>query len=234
MGRAVAQYGWVSPGDKKWSKPDIQQYPYDPARALALLKEIGIEKRRGEDTLTDADGNKIEFVINTNVERDARKRTAVLIASDLKKIGFHVIFQPLDFNTIVSRMTETYEYDCILLGAYSNFPDPAESMNSLKSSGFYTAWFPRQKLPSTDWEARLDYLMDAQMRTLNDTERKKYYDEVQEILADQQPMIFTATPIYYAAIRSDVGNVRATPLKLNRSTWNGEELFFKAASPAHR
>jgi peptide/nickel transport system substrate-binding protein len=99
-------------------------------------------------------------------------------------------------------------------------------MGALKSSGFDTPWFPRQKTPSTEWEARLDYLMDAQMKTLDYTERKKYYDEVQEILAEQQPMIYRVTPMCYVAIRSDIGNVRATPLAFYPA-WNGEELYFK-------
>jgi peptide/nickel transport system substrate-binding protein len=58
-------------------------------------------------------------------------------------------------------------------------------------------------------------------------ERKKYFDEVQEILAEQVPMIFTVTPMYYAAIRSDIGNVRATSLSYYRVTWNAEELYFR-------
>jgi len=62
---------------------------------------------------------------------------------------------------------------------------------------------------------------------LNYDERKKDYDEVQEILAEEQPMIFTVTPMYYAAIRSDIGNVRASALSSYRATWNAEELYFK-------
>ena len=188
---------------------------------------MGIEKRNGDDVLTDAEGNKIEFVLNTNVENDARKKTAVLIASDLGKIGIHVILQPLEFNTLVAKLDETRDYDCILLGAFFNFPDPADSMGSIKSSGFGTSWFPRQKTPSTDWEARLDYLMDAQMKTLDYAERKKDFDEVQEILAEQVPLIYTVTPFNFAAIHSDIGNVRATPLSYYRATWNAEELYFK-------
>ncbi len=69
--------------------------------------------------------------------------------------------------------------------------------------------------------------MDAQMKTLDFAERKKDFNEVQEILAEQQPMIFTVTPMYYAAIRSDIGNVRPTPLSYYRVTWNAEELYFK-------
>ena len=69
--------------------------------------------------------------------------------------------------------------------------------------------------------------MDAQNSTLDFNERKKDYDEVQEILADQVPMIYTVTPYYYAAVRSDIGNVRATPLNYYRATWNIEELYFQ-------
>ncbi len=69
--------------------------------------------------------------------------------------------------------------------------------------------------------------MDAQLKTLDYTERKKLYDEVQEIFAEQQPQIFTVTPMYYAAIRADVGNVRPTPLSYYRGTWNPEELYYK-------
>ena len=100
-------------------------------------------------------------------------------------------------------------------------------MNVLKSDGFTHQWFPREKTPSTDWEARIDRLMDAQMQNLDYAGRKKDYDEVQEILAEQQPMIFTVTPIIYSAIRSDIGNVRPTALSSYRLTWNAEELYFK-------
>jgi peptide/nickel transport system substrate-binding protein len=226
-GRAIPDYGFETPGNKDWFNPNIKQYPRDPAKALALLKEIGIEKRNGDDFLTDADGNKIEFVLNTNVGNGAREKAAVLIAADLKKLGFNVIFQPIEFNTLVTKIDDTYDYDCILMGWAPTMTDPAGNMNVLKSSAYTHEWFPRQKTPSTDWEARLDQLMDAQIQTLDMAERKKDYDEVQEILAEQVPMIFTVTPMYYAAIRSDVGNVRPSALNFYRATWNAEELYFK-------
>jgi peptide/nickel transport system substrate-binding protein len=100
-------------------------------------------------------------------------------------------------------------------------------MNVVKSGGYTHQWFPRQKTPSTPWEARLDELMDAQMQTLDFNERKKDFNEVQEILAEQQPMIFTVTPYFYAAIKSDISNLRPTPLSSYRVTWNAEELYYK-------
>jgi peptide/nickel transport system substrate-binding protein len=227
-GRAIPAYGYETPGNTRWFNPDVQKYPHDLDKAKALLKEIGIEQRNGDDFATDADGNPVEFVLNSNTGNNAREKVAVLIAHDLKQLGFKVTFQPVEFNTLITKIDDTYDYDCVLLGlAPDTSPDPSGGLNVVKSDGYTHQWFPRQKTPSTDWEARLDYLMDAQTKTLDYMERKKLYDEVQAILAEQQPMIFTVTPMYYAAIRADVSNVRPTALSYYRGTWNLEELYYK-------
>jgi hypothetical protein len=48
-------------------------------------------------------------------------------------------------------------------------------------------------------------------------------------MAEQQPLIFSVTPHYYAAIRPDIGNVRPTALGGYRATWNAEELYYTNA-----
>ncbi len=225
-GRAIANYGLVTPGNKKWYDPNTLQYPYNPDKAVELLKAIGIEKRNGDAFLTDGDGNRVAFVLNTNTGNGAREKTAVLIQNDLQKIGMQVTPQSIEFNTLVSKVDVTHDYDCVLLALGGGGADPSDSMNVIKSSGFTHQWFPRQTTPSSDWEARLDYLMDAQNSTLDFNERKKDFDEVQSILAQQVPMIFTVTPYYYAAVVNNLANVRATPLSSYRATWNIEELYF--------
>jgi peptide/nickel transport system substrate-binding protein len=227
-GHAVPQYGFLTEGYQNWYDTNSATYPYNPDKAIELLKEIGIEKRNGDDFLTDSNGNKIEFVFNTNVENNERNKLAVLIVSDLQKIGVHVIYQPVEFNTLITKIDDTFDYECVMLGNYSDTgTDPFGSMNILKSSGYDHYWFAQEKSPVTPWEARMDDLMDAQMQTLDLGEREKDFNEVQEILADEQPMIFTVTPIYYAAIRADIDNVRATALSYYQATWNAEELYYK-------
>jgi peptide/nickel transport system substrate-binding protein len=226
--RAVPAYGFDTQGDKKWFNPNIQTYPYNPARALELLKEMGIEKRNGDNFLTDSDGHKIEFVLNANTGSSVADKCCVLVSDDLKKMGIDVTYQPIEFNSLIDKLYNTYDYECAFTALGSGaVVDPSGSMNVLKSSGFTHDWFPRQKTPSTDWEARMDELMDAQLQTLDVAERVKDFNEVQEILAEQQPMIFTVTPMYFAAIRPDIGNVRATALSYYHVTWNAEELYFK-------
>ena len=41
---------------------------------------------------------------------------AVLIAADLQKLGFKVIFQPVEFNTLITKIDDTYDYECVLHG----------------------------------------------------------------------------------------------------------------------
>ncbi|MSR42707.1 MAG: ABC transporter substrate-binding protein [Pedosphaera sp.] len=226
-GRAYPNYGFVSLENKKWNNPEVAKFPFDLARSRSLLKEIGIEDRNNDGLLEDATGQVIEFVLTTNTGNSVRDRTAVFIQDDLKKLGVKLVFQPIEFNTLVAKINNTYDYDCILLGLGGGGTDPASSMNVLKSEGFTHQWFPRQKTPATDWEARIDFLMNEQIKTLDFPERKKLFDEVQAILSEQQPMIYTVAPIVYSAVRSDLGNVRPTVLSSYRISWNAEELYFK-------
>ena len=145
----------------------------------------------------------------------------------LKRLGFKVIFQPVEFNTLISKIDDSYDYDCILLSLGGSGADPANGLNVMKSSGYTHQWFPRQKTPSTAWEARIDELMDMNLKTRDYALRKKYYDEVQAILSEQVPMIYTVSPNCYSGVRSDIGNLRPTVQCYYRVTWNVEELYFK-------
>ena len=226
-GRAELAHGYNSPALKRWHNHNIPQYTYDPARARALLKEIGIEDRNGDGILEDAQGNLVEFELNTNVGNNVREKVAVFIQADLKKLGVKLNFKPVDFNALVSKIDDTFDYDCILLGLGGGGTDPASSLNVLKSDGFTHFWFPMQKQPATPWEARVDKLMNDQLKTLKPEERKKLYDEVQLILATELPFIYTIQPLTFAAYRKDLGNVRPTVLSSYRVTWNADELFLR-------
>ena len=161
-----------------------------------------------------------------------RQKAALLIQEDLKKVGIRLVYTPLDFRTLVQKINGTFDYECALMGLGGGGTDPASQMNVLRSSEDLHQWFPNQKTPSTDWEARIDHLLDAQMQTLDFAKRKKDFDEVQVILADELPMIYTTAPVASAAIRADIGNVHPSVLTPFRVTWNLEELYFKNVKKA--
>ena len=225
-GRARPISSFVSPENKKWNNPDVAHYTYDPARARALFAEAGLLDRNHDGILRDADGTPVEITLTSNAGNPRREQCAQVMADDLWKLGVKVNLQFVDFRALVEKLDGTFDYECVLMGLGGGGVDPASQMNVLKSGDPLHQWFPQQKTPATDWEARIDALMDDQMRTLDFTRRKQDYDEVQAILAEELPMIYTVTPAACAAIRTGLGNTRPSGLTPYHVTWNIEELYF--------
>jgi len=188
---------------------------------------IGLQDRDGDGVLEDAGGAKVEIAFNSNTGNPARERCAAFIAEDLRQLGLKVDFQLVDFPSLTKRINETFDYECILMGLGGGGVDPASQANVLNSTEPMHQWFPNQKTPASDWEARIDSLMNAQMGTLDFAGRKKHFDEVQAILAEELPMIYTVSPFHFAAFRPELANVRPSVLTPYRVTWNVQELYFK-------
>jgi peptide/nickel transport system substrate-binding protein len=192
-----------------------------------LLAEIGLTNHTSDGMLADDAGHPVEFSSLYSTENPARKKIAALIADDLKKLGIRFTPVPVDFRTLLRKINFTMDYESASMGLGGGGLDPASQMNVLKSDAPLHQWFPSQPHPSTDWEARLDSLMDAQMRTLDFAERKKAFDEAQVIWAEQLPMICLAAPSSAAVIRTDIANIRPAVASAYHVTWNVEELYFK-------
>ena len=226
-GRAQAIYGFLSAENQKWNNPNVAHYGYDPERARLLLAEIGITNRAEDGLARDADGNALEIIFISNSGNPLREKAAALIVEDLKKVGIKLVYTPLSFESLQQKIDGTFEYECALIGLGGGGADPSSQMNVLKSSEPLHQWFPLQTAPSTPWEARIDALMDAQMHTLEFSERKKAFDEVQAILAEELPMIYTISPLACSAVRDSLANIRPLVMTPYHVTWNIDELYFR-------
>jgi len=225
--RAQAIYGFISTENPKWNNPSVPHYSFDPARAGRLLAEIGLKQRNTDGVLTDQDGHPLEILFHSNLGNAAREKAAVMIREDLKKLGIKLIYLPVAFDVLRKKDDVTFDYECAMMGLGGGGADPAVQINVLRSSEDLHQWFPSQRSPATDWEARLDALMDAQMRTVHFAERKQAFNEVQAILSEELPMIYTVSPYACAALRSQVGNLRPSVFTPYRLTWNLEELYLR-------
>jgi len=99
-------------------------------------------------------------------------------------------------------------------------------MNVLLSSGGMHLWNPGQKHPATDWEAEIDRLMEEQLETVGNKQRKVLYDRVQQLLADHEAMIFLASPDILVGAKNSVGNFHPTVVE-SYILWNAEQLYFR-------
>jgi len=151
---------------------------------------------------------------------------ATLIQDDLKQLGMRVQVVPLEFRSLIDRVTQTKEYDACLLGLASFDADPTPDLNVWLSSGGTHLWNPSQSHPATPWEAEIDRLMEQQLSTPGYDQRKKLYDRVQEILAENQPMIFLASPDILVGAKNSIANFHPAVLE-PYVLWNVEQLYFR-------
>jgi len=229
QGRGAALWGPVTPGNRRWVNASISRPSRSLERARSLLKEAGfswMNGPNGESELLDSDGKLVEFSILTSSSNADRTKMATLIQDDLKQLGMHVQVVPLELRSLIDRVTQTKEYDACVLGIASFDADPNSDINVWLSSGGMHLWNPSQAHPATTWETEIDNLMEEQLAAPNYEQRKKRYDRVQQILVENQPMIFLASPDILVGAKNVIGNFHPAVLE-PYVLWNVEQLYFR-------
>ena len=228
-GHARPAVGPVSPANKFWFNSRLKVDSYNTAEALRKLQSDGFHLQNG--TLKDAAGNAVEFSIITNAGNKYRERMALMIQDDLSKIGVKVNVVTLDFPSLIERISQTFNYEAAILGLANVDLDPNGQMNVWLSSSENHQWNPQEKSPATAWEAEIDRLMRAQASTIDPLKRKKSFDRVQEIVAEQVPFIYLVNRNALSAISTSVHG--AAPVTLRpQSYWNIDTLT--VADAQHR
>lgn len=227
-GRGVEHWGTTATvANKKWHNPDVPQYPFDLKKAAELLEAEGFIDRNGDGVREDPEGKRIEFVVLTNAGNNRRGQISNLVQEDWAQIGIKATFSAIDFNDLVRRNKETFDYESMLLGLGGGGLDPASGMNVWKSAGTTHYWWPEQKRPATEWEARVDALMDAQIQELDPAKRKAIYDQVQVIIADMCPLLMCPVRNVSVAARNKIGNLKPAIIE-HRFFWVVDELYIKS------
>ena len=187
-GHAIPARGPVSPANKYWFNSQLPQARFDQEDALRLLQEDGFRLVDGK--LVDRGGHPVQFSIITNAGNRSRERMVSMIQADLRAIGMQVNVVTLDFPSLIQRISKAFNYEAAMLGLTNVELDPNEQMNVWLSSSDQHQWNPRQSAPATSWEAEIDRLMLVQASAMDDKTRKRAFDRVQEIVADELPFIY--------------------------------------------
>ncbi|SPA34965.1 dipeptide ABC transporter, substrate binding protein precursor [Cupriavidus taiwanensis] len=95
--------------------PSVPKYPYDPARAEALLDAAGL--KRG------ADGNRLKIQIDYLPYGDDYKRSAEYIKQALKRVGVDVTVRTQDTPTYTRRVYGDRDFDLAVVW-FAGFADP--------------------------------------------------------------------------------------------------------------
>jgi peptide/nickel transport system substrate-binding protein len=224
-GRATPLWTQVTPGNRLWIDPGIPHPAISVAHARELLQSAGFSWK-SDGALVDSHGSPVEFSILTSSSNAQRVKIATLIQDDLSKLGMSVQIASLEFHTMVDRLLTSHDYEAAVMGLVSGDADPTSEMNVWMSNGDTHLWHPNQTQPATPWEAEMDRLMQQQLVTLDYAKRKRLYDRVQEIVADELPVICLVSPNILVGASDRVGNFR--PAILDPYTlWNIDQLYIQ-------
>jgi len=198
--------------------PFVTRYEYDLNEAKRILVDAGYKDNDGDGIIEDKGGNPIKFTLITNADNTIRQSIGTIIVTDLKKLGMDVSFTPMEFNSMVTKLTSTYDWDAVLIGLTGDV-EPHGGKNVWTTDGHLHLWNMKptdakqlkiweKYLPS--WETELDSIFNKGVSELDVAKRKALYWRWQEIVAEELPVIYTVNGAALHGVRNRFGNLQPT------------------------
>jgi peptide/nickel transport system substrate-binding protein len=199
-----------------WYNHRLAYYPYDPARARALLDAAGWKP--GPDGIRVKNGNRLSLTLNFPAGNITREQTAVILQQRWQQIGVETIVKTFPAATFFAPAANGGPFyggkTDIALSAFVNAtPDP---------SGI--AWNSADRMPPHG--NNLSFYANAELTRLEDeaastpviAQRKARYDRIQAIELRELP--------YYVIRWAELTDMRSTALHgvrppiVNSTFWN--------------
>jgi peptide/nickel transport system substrate-binding protein len=206
----------------------IRTYPYDPEKAKELLLSAGFQYNANGE-LEDADGNRVRFTLITNSGNKIRESIGAQIKQDLGKLGIQVDFQPLAFNVLVDRLTDSLDWEAFVLGLTGGL-EPNGGANVWLLDGALHAFnqqagpgqTPLEGWQAADWERRIADLYIEAAQVTDEEARYELYKETQQITQEYLPFIYLINNLSLSAVRDRVQGLKYTAI--GGALWNIQEL----------
>ncbi len=187
-----------------WYKDDVKTFPFDPERAKALLAEAGWS-RVNADGILEKDGQPFSFTIRTNQGNAVRQQTAEIIQRRLRAVGIDAKIHVVEWAAFINTFIRKKNYEAIILGwGLGSDPDQYEIWHSSQTG-------PDQLNHISYKNPKVDELLEAGRRTFNQEKRKTIYGELQEVLAEDQPVIFLYVPDALPVVSARVRGIEPAP-----------------------
>src|SRR5438132_1626975 len=181
--------------------PSVKTYPYDMDKARALLAEAGWTKN-ADGVLVNRHGQPFAFELLTNQGNDERKKVAEIVQASLKELGVQVDIRVIEWASFLKEYIKKRRFEAIILGwGIGLDPDQYEIWHSSKTG-------PDELNHVSYANPEVDALLEQGRQSCREEERKKSYARLQEILAEDQPIIFLyfrdALPVVSSRVRGIV------------------------------
>jgi len=176
----------------------LQPYPYDPAKAKALIKEAGVEGAKLTFYVTEGGSGMLDPVA-----------MGTAIQADLKAVGFDVEIKTFEWNSFLGEVNPGLEgkADMAEMAWMTNDPDTLPFLALRTESwpdkgGFNSGYYSNPKV---------DDLLNRARSSTDQAERAKLYQEMQEIVQEDAPWVFVANWKQNAVTSNKVSNFSLQP-----------------------
>jgi peptide/nickel transport system substrate-binding protein len=187
-----------------WYKDDVKTFPFDPERAKALLAEAGW-RRTTADGILEKDGKPFSFTIRTNQGNAVRQQTAEIIQRRLRAVGIDAKIHIVEWAAFINTFIRKKDFEAIILGwGLGLDPDQYEIWHSSQTG-------PEELNHISYKNPKVDELLEAGRRTFSQEKRTAIYGELQEVLAEDQPVIFLYVPDALPVVSARVHGIEPAP-----------------------
>ncbi|WP_201332816.1 peptide-binding protein [Nitratiruptor sp. YY09-18] len=170
--------------------PTIKPAPYDPKRAIELLKEAGYTKE-----------HPLVFEIATNSNNSLRMYAAQIIQYQLAKIGVKVTIRAMEWQAFLNTVVTPRKFDTVLLGWSLGLTPDAFSIWHSKSArlgGFNLVSYKNDQV---------DILIEQAEGTIDQEKLASIYKKIFDHIVQDSPYIFLYIPNAITAVNAKIKNV---------------------------
>lgn len=185
--------------------PSLKPYPFDPAKAKALLKEEGFADLDGDGILEKKTENgeiKCVFTLTYYVKNNVTKAICEAISTQLKEIGVQCLLRGVDVADLSSIFNDK-DFDAYFL-AWA-ISDPPEDLSQIWHSSGADEKGSSNSIGFSHKE--VDKIIDLLNYEYDPAKRKELYRRFDQIFYEEQPYTLLYTPISSLLYKREVQNV---------------------------
>ena len=227
LGAAVPIWGPITPGNKEWFSPNVMRYGHSIERAREILGELGLTNRDADEWLEDKNNTEARFTMLAYRGNSSIERGAAVLRDALRPAGIAVDVVTLEQGAVIQRILKGDFESAMFFFSFTNL-DPSMNQDLWSSSGSAHFWNIGQAKPATDWEKEIDDLMRDLTAEVDPAERRRLFDRVQGIFAENLPGLYFVAPRLHMGVSGRIGGLEPAILR-PQLLWNVDRITVQPA-----
>lgn len=173
---------------------DVKSYPYDPAKAAALLDEAGWRSGAG-GLRRNAKGEPLALELMSTAGNRSRELVQQVLQSQWRKLGIDIRIRNEPARVFFGETVSKRRFSALAMFAWISAPEsvPRTTLHSTQIPTEANNWSGQNYTGFAD--PRMDALIDRIEVTLDRDARKELWRQLQQLYADELP----ALPLYFRA-----------------------------------